>query len=679
MKLDWYKNSYRRNLVDMHIEDWNEEFLSKFSAEEYCDNLKRGKIQSAMIYLQNHNGQCFFPTKVGHTHRRFAEGENEIRRLIDLCHENNIDVIGYYSLIYNTFEEDRHKDWRVYGPDGMSRRERGGQSGRYGLLCPNNPEYREFLKVQIKELLDYFDVDGMFYDMTFWPDFCDCKYCHERYEKETGKQEMVFEPDMKNPEFRLHRQKRAEWMGEFAKFVTEYTKELRPGMTVEHNYANSIAGNVFNCSTELVNDWCDYTGGDLYGDLYGHSFTAKYYRTVSQKQPYEYMTCRCDRRLYQHTITKSEQHLETEVMLNVANHAATLIIDAIDPRGTMDSRVYDRIGKIFEKEMQYESHMKGAPVCDFGVLYFTLGYNGVPAESAEKAYEHRDAAVSATKHLIKNHIQFNVLPGNRAALEDYKCVLAPAISGADEQMIDRIVAYVENGGIFYFSGVGEPKLLERLLQAEYVEMNDYAANYIAPKAEAQDMFGEFNADYPLPIEYPMPIVKAGHPKDVLACLTYPYTNPSERKFASIHSNPPGIATDFPAVLARKIGKGKVIWSAASIENDDRAAFGEVFANIIEYLLTKEERSLLSDAPKRVELVTYDLGDRLQINAVDLLSLEEALALPAFRVQVKMDKEPKKLVNVTSGAEVPFVYENGYGVFTVDSLKGYEMFEFELKA
>ncbi len=25
----WYKSSYRRNLIDMHIDDWDDSFLSK--------------------------------------------------------------------------------------------------------------------------------------------------------------------------------------------------------------------------------------------------------------------------------------------------------------------------------------------------------------------------------------------------------------------------------------------------------------------------------------------------------------------------------------------------------------------------------------------------------------------------------------------------------------------------
>ena len=43
MNNKWYKGVYRRNLVDMHINDWSEEFLSQFNAEEYYNNLVGNK------------------------------------------------------------------------------------------------------------------------------------------------------------------------------------------------------------------------------------------------------------------------------------------------------------------------------------------------------------------------------------------------------------------------------------------------------------------------------------------------------------------------------------------------------------------------------------------------------------------------------------------------------------
>ena len=178
----WFTECYRRNLVDMHIEDWDEEFLSEFSPEEYFANLKRAHIQAPMIYLQSHVGHCYFPTKVGHMHAALKGREDLIRRLVDLCRADGMKVVGYYSLIYNTREEDNHPEWRMYsGADKLSPHQRGG---RYGLCCPNNPEYREFVETQIREMSEYFTLDGMFYDMTFWPVVCECPHCMERCKTE---------------------------------------------------------------------------------------------------------------------------------------------------------------------------------------------------------------------------------------------------------------------------------------------------------------------------------------------------------------------------------------------------------------------------------------------------------------------------------------------------------------
>ena len=45
----WYNDLYRRHLLDMHIEDWNDDFLSQFSPKDYVCNLKKANINYAMI------------------------------------------------------------------------------------------------------------------------------------------------------------------------------------------------------------------------------------------------------------------------------------------------------------------------------------------------------------------------------------------------------------------------------------------------------------------------------------------------------------------------------------------------------------------------------------------------------------------------------------------------------
>ena len=58
MEQAWYQKNYRRNLVDMHIEDWDESFLSEFDPEEYVRMLKRANVTCAMVYANSHVGLC---------------------------------------------------------------------------------------------------------------------------------------------------------------------------------------------------------------------------------------------------------------------------------------------------------------------------------------------------------------------------------------------------------------------------------------------------------------------------------------------------------------------------------------------------------------------------------------------------------------------------------------------
>ena len=669
----WYRNAYRRNLVDMHIEDWDERFLSEFDPGCYVENLKRAHIQAPMVYLQSHVGHCYWPTKTGHMHGALVGREDLMRQLVDRCHAEGMHVVGYYSLIYNTIEEDRHPEWRIVSRDGTSQRQRGG---RYGHCCPNNPEYRAFVTSQITEMAEYFDVDGFFFDMTFWPEVCHCAHCRARYLAETGRDELpggnLPSMDWNDPDWLEFQQLRIRWMGEFAALATETAKRCVPGVSVEHNYANAVAGPSHFCNTELVNDQCDYAGGDLYGDLYNHSFTAKYYYNVTKNQPFEYMTCRCDRSLYVHTISKTEEHLSTEVLLTAAHHGASFIIDAIDPIGTLDARVYDLVGRVFERQMPYEPYFSGEMVQDIGVYYTTTGhYNsrGLP-------YDNKTCSIGVTRAMIEENIPVGVIGNDRTdTLSRYRMVFAPGLAFMDEKNLDDLVRYVENGGILYLSGVEDPRVIERLLDAEFVRYTEETAVYMAPTASGQTYFGQFTEKYPFPTETSLPVI-AVEDADILATMTMPYTKPQERRFASIHSNPPGIPTEIPALLAKKRGQGTVIWSAAPIENDPRRSHRRLLLSLIGGYLDLNGLSVRSNAPRQVELVTFRREHDTLISAVDLLCTDELLPVVGFTVAVKCDA-PNRVIRIGGldgeDAEIPFTYENGYATFYIENLVMFEMY------
>lgn len=676
MEGKWFSHCYRRNLVDMHIEDWDEQFLSQFDPADYFANLQRAHIQSPMLYLQSHVGHCYWPTDTGHMHSAFRQEPDKMRRLAQLCKDAGMHPVGYYSLIYNTYEEDRHPDWRLRGADGLSGHQHGS---RYGLCCPNNPDYRAFVAAQIREMAEYFVdangeslLSGMFYDMTFWPNVCHCDHCKARYKAATGFSTLPTE-NWNDPVWRNFQHLREQWMGEFARFATEETKRWLPHASVEHNYANAVAGDSSLCSsTELVNDWCDYTGGDLYGDLYNHSFTAKYYYAVTKNQPFEYMTCRCDRSLGVHTLSKSFEHLSVEILLTAAHHGASFVIDAIDPVGTLDSRVYDRIGSVFEAQMPYEPYFRGDMVQDVAVYYSTTGrYNSIGLPITSKT-----AAIGLTRTLIQQHIPMGIVANSTTdRLSKYKMVFAPHIAGITDQNRADLLSYVKNGGNLYLSGAEDPTLLSLLLGAKVQGYTAENAVYMAPTEAGREYFGTFNQKYPFPTEQRLPILTgtdaANKDVEVLATMTLPYTKPGEKRFASIHSNPPGIPTNTPAMLRKKLGAGTVIWSAASLEHDDRRAHKDLLLSIVNDCLPTH--TLETTAPRQVEIVSFRDGDEMLVSAVDLLCTEERLPIPPFTVSLHCDKQPTKVTRIGTDEDVAFTWDEGTVRFAVDGLVMFDMY------
>ena len=120
-----------------------------------------------------------------------------------------------------------------------------------------------------------------------------------------------------------------------------------------------------------------YSGGDLYGGIEEQSFACKLYYGATENQPFEYMTSRAYPALSEHTTTKSEDMLRQHVMMTCAHHGANLLIDAIDPVGTMDSRVYERIGKVYREAEAFESVMSlGEQAFDVALYYDLNGEYG---------------------------------------------------------------------------------------------------------------------------------------------------------------------------------------------------------------------------------------------------------------------------------------------------------------
>lgn len=658
----WYSNSYRRHLCDMHIEDWDDRFMSRFDPEDYVDNLVRGEVDNAMIYLQSHVGLCYYPTKIGHMHKALIGREDAFRRTTELCREKGITVVGYYSLLYTTVEHDAHPEWRMLMSNGKSRRQNqtkvsdGGVTfstapqSRYGLCCLNNPDYHAFVLGQIDEMLEYFTLDGLFFDMPFWPHTCYCKHCRERYQKEFGK-DMPIDPVAGSEGYSELIRAKHKWMGQWVQSITDYVKAKNAALSVEYNFAMPISGSCFSGCGEGVAKASDFVGGDLYGSIYNHSAACKFYRNITQNHPFDYMFSRCKPALSMHTLTKSMPEIKTEMAVTAAHHGATLVIDAIDPVGTMDKRFYNTLGEAFRFEKQFEPYFTGEMIEDVGIYY-----------SLRSKYKRRDDGPTGNelltclpKTFIGAHIPFGITGGFHD-LDGYKIVVASSLTDDDAGDLDRIADYVMNGGKLYLGGMEHASVAKALLGAKLLGRTEEKKVYLAPKKEYEGVFGGFNAEYPLPFTVSAPLMEFGDDVEVLATLTLPYTSPGDIRFASIHSDPPGRATDYPLAVRRKLGKGEIIFCGMNLETVTQYEYRQIFLSLLD--LFGETYSLGSDAPRQVEITAFHDVNRMIVHTVVLNEDEFSMRIAPFSIGLRVDREPKRIRAIAADEEIPFVYRDG---------------------
>ena len=666
----WFSKSYRRHLCDMHIEDWDEQFLSAFDPEEYYQNLKRADLDAAMIYLQSHVGLCNFPTKEGRMHRAFVGRENALATLIEKCRANGIAVVGYYSLTHDNVTYDEHPDWRMLDENGQGKRgqrsKTSGKFNRYGFVCPNNEEYRAFTYRRIDEMAAYAKMDGMFYDMPFWPHVCHCEKCEARFLKETGER-IPTGNFQATPTWLAFSRKQKEWMAEFIQSVTDYTKKVMPGVSVEHNVAfAALPSHDKGMSMELLRA-CDYAGGDLYGTAYEQSFTCKYYYATTTHQPFEYMFSRCTPGLGKHTLTKSEDRCLAAVMLTCANHGATLVIDAIDPVGTLDSRVYDRIGKTFAAEKPYEKYLYGKPVVDVGFYYsFHSRYpdNG-------NTYTNGKCVPKMTRRMIENHIPHGIVGGEFGDFNDYKLIFAPCLTDEEGEGIDKLLAYVENGGNLIFTDGRCKRLMQALLGNAEVQLSNTNATYVAPTGVAP-ILTDFSEKYPFSIDGFVPLLQGDYNGTALATVVLPYTGVFENRFASIHSNPPGIPTSYPAIVEGTYGKGKFIWLAPVAEMETEYEHGKLLCDLILRLMG--EPTVKTTAPADVEIVTFREGKEYLCSAAQLSDDYIAREIYPFEISLAVEGKVRSVLLLPDESPIEFCQEGDTVTFAVKDFRIFEMFK-----
>lgn len=679
----WYQHSFRRNLIDMHITDWDERFLAQFDAQAYIDTVCSAQADAAMVYAHSHVGNCYYPTQVGHQHASL-HGRDIFGEVVEGFHRRGLDVIAYFSLIYDDYNYRKHPEWRMILANG----EGAADKTRYGICCPNSP-YRDYAAAHVRELCSRYRFEGIFLDMTFWPTVCYCPNCQRRFMEATGRP-LPRVVNWEDPYWVSFQRKREEWLNEFAHSITQTIREVAPKVSIQHQAATIPLNWRFGVTDGLAAE-SDYLGGDFYGDSLEGSVVRKLFHNLSPNLPQEFMTSFSSAKLSNHTAKKSKELLQAKASACLADGAAFLFIDAIDPVGTINPATYKRMSEVFDQTKSFESFVGGAQVQDVAI-YINTEAKYDPADNGKAVDDltlssivpHIEAALCVAKTLIENHIPFGVITRNSLAqLTRHKMIILPNMLALSRAEADAFRSYVQSGGILYASKfaslIGNDGqrhvdfMLSDVFGVSYVGETRESFTYIAPNNEAAGLFAGYTAKWPLGLDQSQLLVQAHADAQVLGTLTLPYTIPSDaRRYASIHSNPPGIATGYPALVVNHCGAGQAIYCTLALEGAEMHR--EVFANLVR--LYASPFSVTADAPKAVEMTTFLQADK-QRYLISLVNFQKELPnIPVNGIQVRVNlgsATVRQLLLLPESQPWPFQAADGYVEFTAPTLETLAMF------
>lgn len=142
--------------------------------------------KSVTLIVDNREEGAWWPSAVGETHAR-AANRDVAREIIESVHGNGMKCIGYYRYMSDAWAEREHPGWLCRDAAGRPVGEPRARKARKPIhvLCANSP-YRDFVKTRLRELAQR-GIDMIYFDSWHMPEVCTCRFCRNRFERETGR------------------------------------------------------------------------------------------------------------------------------------------------------------------------------------------------------------------------------------------------------------------------------------------------------------------------------------------------------------------------------------------------------------------------------------------------------------------------------------------------------------
>jgi hypothetical protein len=660
---------FRQIHLDFHTSELIPDVGAEFDADEFAGTLAEARVNWITLFAKCHHGMSYYPTKAGTKHPSLKI--DLLGAQVEACRKRGIVTPAYISVRVDEHNAHVHPAWIGRLKEGKLWKWGDALAAGWYNLCMNTPEYVAQLGAQAVEVLKWYDVEGIFFDMCYNPDpGCYCPRCYDAMKKRGL--DFTSDDDHRTFEYLMTR----DYTRRLARVVRSvrpnatcfFNGRMRPGIRSELNVFSHV-------EIEALP-----TGGWGYAFFPIH---ARYARVLPR--PLQGMTARFHKSWADFGGVKTKDQLLYEAGTILAATAVMNVGDQCHPRGVLDKGAYEVIGAAFRHVEACEPWCCGVKAAsEVGVMMLPEGLSdGTPAAPAGTKGGMSQSTDGAGRMLLELKQQFDLIYPD-GPLNRYRAIILPDTGWLSPAARAKLAAYIARGGAVIAS---HEATLEKGafacpgLPARYVGPNPFKPCYLALGNELGKGLPHSSFVFYEDSAYVTPAAGA----TALGSLVTSYFNRAYDHFCSHNQTPYDKKTAHPVAAV----KGRVAYIAPAVFKAYREHAYPVYKAIVARLLERllPEPLVKTNAPSAMEvsvnrqpqqqrLVAHLVNFQPQRRHAQVEWIEELYPVRGIALAVRTGKRPAAVRLAPQDTPLPFRMNGAYCEVTVPEVTAHQMVAFE---
>ena len=632
----------------MHTPEAVTEIASEFDSGEFVRRLQIASPDAICFFAKSSIGWSHYPTKVGATHPHLKR--DLLGEAVEACHKTGIKLIAYYCIeVLPPPIAQAHPEYLMWAKEDQNAQ----RSNRF-LSCVNTPVQEELILPQLKEMLENYDVDGVFFDgFPALHQICFCEHCQRLFGEEISS-----EPG--HPAWRRFLSWQREFLNKWCSETAHFIHSIKPEVLVGVNW---LAANRYADMPPPEIDYltADYPVTDNCALGTSYQLAEWCWRDI----PSDVMNARMLHWWSDWTCRPSAA-IKTEFAASIARCCPLFLGDLFTPETSMpDPHVMELAGDSCQFARERELLVRGAkPIADVALVNSSAEHLLTSNSTSRDDSALRGAFLTTIESGHTAHILLDVdLEEN---LKNYKAALIPETRWLTEGACEVIRRFVSEGGNLVICGMAPKGVdgdsLEDVLGVDVEgESEDDRAYVRVPDEHAHLLWPSWEPVRPCVLVHGhYPVVKAKS-----ACLITPVVFPG----VQYQTRAPGQISDFAALTENNFGKGKAVFCALPLAGDywrrGNSGAKYILSGMLNLALPERTVEVTSDmtieitlATKANALIVHLLSYHSERKPGNPPIVERIHKVRNIELKIRLEQPPMQVLQQPEGRTLHWEFQDG---------------------